>query len=270
MCTASTLWNGENMAGSVKKLFGMVAIMAFVSIAWVFGHAGYGVAAEAGLSHDGDTAQSPPADIQAATLQTSNHVSGPATEQEREQAKQQARERAKDDAERKASERVSHWEGVRVPVFTDSVTGFAIRGFDAVAFFTDGVAKRGQSRFEVYWQDAYWVFANPGNRDAFKQNPEIYAPRFGGYGAVAMGDNALAETSPELFAVEDGNLFLFAGVRQQAAFATDPDYFLERAEIAWREKRGLPPQIEETPQSTSGSEAQATNGGHEKPFVPKL
>jgi YHS domain-containing protein len=175
-------------------------------------------------------------------------------------------------------ERTWHWKGHRVPVYSDNRTGFAIRGFDPVSYFAEGVAKRGVPKYEVFWQGTYWIFANRGNREAFANNPEIYAPQFGGHAAVSLSQGALAESEPELFIVKDGRLYLFAGTRQRTVFGQDPDYFLELAERQWALKRGIDPQeqaaaIAEAASESmidSGSEAQAINPEHEKPFIPKL
>ena len=66
-------------------------------------------------------------------------------------------------------------------------TGLAISGFDPVAYFTDGKALFGRPEFELSLDGAVWRFSNEGNRGAFEQHPEVYAPRFGGYDPVAIG-----------------------------------------------------------------------------------
>ncbi|MEM8877122.1 MAG: YHS domain-containing (seleno)protein [Pseudomonadota bacterium] len=185
---------------------------------------------------------------------------------------------AAEQAAEQAAQLEWHWKGNRVPVYSDNRTGFAIRGFDPVAYFADGAPKRGLPQHEVYWQGAYWIFANPGNRDAFAKNPEIYAPQFGGYAVVSLSHGALAESEPELFVVDQGRLYLFAGTRQQFAFNREPDYFLERAGREWALRRGIDPQEEAEAIAASGSgndtdsgvEPQAINPEHEKPFIPKL
>ena len=183
-----------------------------------------------------------------------------------------------DKAARQAAQLEWHWKGKRVPVYSDNRTGFAIRGFDPVAYFADGAAKRGLPQHEVYWQGAYWIFANPGNRDAFANDPEIYAPQFGGYAVVSLSQGALAESEPELFVIDAGRLYLFAGTRQRFAFSSDPDYFLQRAGHEWALRRGVDPQDEadaiaeagSAKESASGADPQPTNPEHEKPFIPKL
>ena len=59
--------------------------------------------------------------------------------------------------------------------------GVAIKGYDTVAYHTEGRAVKGKSDFAHKWNDAKWYFANSGNRDLFVANPERYAPQYGGY-----------------------------------------------------------------------------------------
>ncbi len=71
-------------------------------------------------------------------------------------------------------------ENHKIPINTDDV-GVAIKGYDTVAYFTDGRAEKGNPEFEALWQDARWHFASAEHRDMFKADPERYAPQYGGY-----------------------------------------------------------------------------------------
>ena len=59
--------------------------------------------------------------------------------------------------------------------------GVAIKGYDTVAYFTDGRAIKGKSVYSHNWNEARWYFSKPENRDLFAAAPERYAPEFGGY-----------------------------------------------------------------------------------------
>ena len=59
--------------------------------------------------------------------------------------------------------------------------GVAIKGYDTVAYFTQGRAMKGKSEFSYDWNDAKWYFATAENRDLFAADPEHYAPKYGGY-----------------------------------------------------------------------------------------
>src|SRR5262245_27675136 len=65
----------------------------------------------------------------------------------------------------------------------------AIKGYDPVAYFTDGKPVRGAAEFEFEWDDRRWRFASAEHRDLFKASPVRYAPQFGHYCAMALALN---------------------------------------------------------------------------------
>lgn len=88
--------------------------------------------------------------------------------------------------------------------------GIAIDGFDAVAYHTEGAAKKGVENLQVTWAGATWYFATFDNRQAFSGDPEKYAPQYGGYDAYGMAINGATQpATPELWTMEDNKLFLF-------------------------------------------------------------
>jgi hypothetical protein len=87
----------------------------------------------------------------------------------------------------------------------------AIKGYDAVAYFTDGKATKGSSDFEYWWDDARWQFATAANRDLFIADPDRYAPQFGGYCTGAVGNGELVPADPNIWAIVDGKLYMSAG-----------------------------------------------------------
>ena len=72
------------------------------------------------------------------------------------------------------------WVRAADPVNT-TLFGVAIKGYDAVAYFTENRAVKGRSEFSHKWNDARWYFASAANRDLFAADPERFAPQYGGY-----------------------------------------------------------------------------------------
>ena len=66
------------------------------------------------------------------------------------------------------------------PVNTDRHS-VAIKGYDTVAYHTEGRAVKGKSKYSHKWNDAKWYFTSAGNKDLFAADPERYAPQYGGY-----------------------------------------------------------------------------------------
>jgi len=59
--------------------------------------------------------------------------------------------------------------------------GFAIKGYDPVAYYTQGKPLKGTETFTYEWMGAEWLFASAEHLDLFKSSPEKYAPQYGGY-----------------------------------------------------------------------------------------
>ncbi len=59
--------------------------------------------------------------------------------------------------------------------------GVAIKGYDTVAYHTEGRAVKGQRKYSHKWNDAKWYFTSAEHRDLFAADPVRYAPQYGGY-----------------------------------------------------------------------------------------
>ena len=59
--------------------------------------------------------------------------------------------------------------------------GVAIKGYDSVAYFTEGRPVKGKKEIEYKWQGAKWRFSSAANREKFAANPAAYAPKYGGF-----------------------------------------------------------------------------------------
>ena len=86
--------------------------------------------------------------------------------------------------------------------------GVAIKGYDPVAYFTDGKAEMGKSTYSYKWNDADWHFVNAEHLKMFKENPDKYAPQYGGFCAYAVTKNACGTTDPTAWKIVDGKLYL--------------------------------------------------------------
>jgi len=84
----------------------------------------------------------------------------------------------------------------------------AIEGYDPVAYFTQNKAVEGNEKYQTKWMDANWRFSTVKNLTLFKENPEKYAPQYGGYCAYAVSQNSVAGIKPELFTIHNSKLYL--------------------------------------------------------------
>ena len=89
----------------------------------------------------------------------------------------------------------------------------AIRGYDPVAYFTDGRAVKGEEAYEFEWLGSHWRFASAEHRAMFAADPERYAPQFGAYCAPSMAAGEKSPSDPEAWAIVDGKLYLGSSKR---------------------------------------------------------
>lgn len=111
-----------------------------------------------------------------------------------------------------------------------------LKGYDAVAYFTDNKAVKGTPTNTYEWDESRYQFSSARNREAFSANPDRYAPQFPGFCTAAMAKGRKAEANPEIFLVVNGKLYTFASLKARDAALADPG-LLARAAKNWEEKK---------------------------------
>jgi len=124
------------------------------------------------------------------------------------------------------------------PMVNADDQGYAIRGYDAVAYFDEGTPREGNAAYTHEWMGATWLFASPEHRDAFAANPEAYAPQFGGYCAYAVAKGHPAQADPRVWAIVDGKLYLNLGEAVQAKWEADRSALIASARNNWPDVLG--------------------------------
>jgi hypothetical protein len=118
-------------------------------------------------------------------------------------------------------------------IVVDRNSGLAISGFDPVAYFTDAKPLPGKGEFEQSVAGAVWRFRSAGNRAAFKADPEVYMPRFGGYDPVGVARGVAVPGNPLLWVIIDERLYLFYSEETKTEFAGDRDRTIAAADRGW-------------------------------------
>jgi YHS domain-containing protein len=112
-------------------------------------------------------------------------------------------------------------------------SGVAINGYDAVAYFTQGVPVKGEDQLSYDWKDASWKFSSAENLAKFKSNPEKYAPQYGGYCAYGMAEGHKASTQPDAWTIVDGKLYFNYNLNVRTSWRKDIPGNIKRAEKNW-------------------------------------
>jgi len=111
--------------------------------------------------------------------------------------------------------------------------GAAIQGYDAVAYFTDNKATKGNPRINSSYDGADYYFVSAEHKALFDANPAKYAPAYGGYCGYAASIDRLSPISPEWFQIEDGRLILQHNKKAFDLFNKDLDGNLVKADQNW-------------------------------------
>ncbi|WP_425091047.1 YHS domain-containing (seleno)protein [Tropicimonas sp. S265A] len=102
------------------------------------------------------------------------------------------------------------------PQFVDD-TGFAVSGYDVVAYFDlpqsevgspQPEAVPGLSSITAEHNGATFAFSTVANRDAFVADPERYVPAFDGHCAYGVAKGGKVPGNPNLWRIVDDTLYL--------------------------------------------------------------
>lgn len=109
----------------------------------------------------------------------------------------------------------------------------AVKGYDVVAYFTDGKPVEGKSDFSYEWGGTTWRFASAEHRDMFKADPGKYAPQYGGFCAWAVSQGYTAKIEPEAWKIVDGKLYLNYSKDVQEQWQQDVPGNITKADTNW-------------------------------------
>jgi len=112
----------------------------------------------------------------------------------------------------------------------------AIKGYDPVAYFTDGTAMKGNENHKLKWLGAYWYFDSEEHKELFAANPQSYAPQYGGHCATGMAVHGglTRDIDPEAWIIIDNKLYLNYSKETQTLL-TEGVVSIEKADTNWIE-----------------------------------
>ena len=108
-----------------------------------------------------------------------------------------------------------------------------LEGYDVVAFFTQGRAVQGSSRYKSRYHGAEYHFANATNKNTFDAEPERYKPQFGAYCSMAMSMGRLEPADVRTWSIVDGRLVVNRNEKAKAMWSMNPRGNLRKADANW-------------------------------------
>jgi YHS domain-containing protein len=117
--------------------------------------------------------------------------------------------------------------------------GVILKGYDAVAYFKQGKALKGNPAIASTHQGVRYLFASAANKADFDRDPAKYVPQYGGFCAYGVANGVLSNTEdPNAFALSKGKLYLCGNQDALKSFKTDIEDNIEKADAYWRELAG--------------------------------
>jgi YHS domain-containing protein len=131
---------------------------------------------------------------------------------------------------------------VALSIWTTDVTaeirlnsdGYAINGFDPVAYFTVGHPVRGRRDLTVTYKGAKYAFSTPENRARFLKNPAKYEPQYGGFCAYGVAYGSKSDIDPEVWEIVDGKLYLLLNAGTKSLWKKQKRSYIRTADKAWK------------------------------------
>ena len=124
---------------------------------------------------------------------------------------------------------VSAFEEINMSYFG----GVALDGYDAVSYFTQSRAVKGNKSYAAAWKGAKWWFSSDANRQRFTDNPEAFAPQYGGYCSNQMSLGNLSDIDTEVWRVIDNKLYLFGHDSGRVRWASETGQRIADADRHW-------------------------------------
>jgi len=119
------------------------------------------------------------------------------------------------------------------PVNKTLLTGKAVKGYDVVAYFTQGKPVEGSSDHEVEWNGATWRFASAEHKNLFAKEPRKYAPQYGGFCAFGVSRGYTVGIEPDAWKIVDGKLYLNYNRDVQVEWMKDIPGYIAKANANW-------------------------------------
>ena len=108
-----------------------------------------------------------------------------------------------------------------------------LKGYDPVAYFTDGRPTQGKPEFEQVFDETRYRFATERHLALFKADPDKYVPQFGGSCAMGLALGRHIEADPTNWLISDGRLYVFSTANAPNEFKADAAA-RRRADENWR------------------------------------
>jgi YHS domain-containing protein len=112
--------------------------------------------------------------------------------------------------------------------------GVALGRLDAMTYFShEQKLMDGDQQKSFVYKGSKFYFITTAHLEAFKADPEHFAPQFGGYDALAASQGNRIAANPRVFILQGGKLYLFKDRDSMRQWKQDVAANIERGNQAW-------------------------------------
>lgn len=125
------------------------------------------------------------------------------------------------------------------PVQID-LQGYALNGYDPVAYFTLNKVVMGNSTYNYVYNEVTYLFSSSTHLALFQKDPEKYIPQYGGYCAYGATFGMKIVSDPANFTIVKDKLYLNVTPKIKKRWDKHPERYIKKANKKWsktREKR---------------------------------
>jgi len=116
---------------------------------------------------------------------------------------------------------------------TTSGVALGVHGFDTVALSTGGSVIHGEATHTIVNDGVAYYFATAEAASLFANDPEKYAPQYGGFCAYAVALGKKFDGDPRFADIVAGKLYLFVNASIFAEYKKDKENILKEADKMW-------------------------------------
>jgi YHS domain-containing protein len=115
-------------------------------------------------------------------------------------------------------------------------TALMLKGFDVVAYHTEGKEAMGSPEFRSVYEGTTFQFKSAQHKALFDASPQKYLPAYGGYCANGLAYGIPWGGDADTWKMIDGKVYIFGGAGSRDAFLVDEKANLALAEKYWNEE----------------------------------
>ena len=123
--------------------------------------------------------------------------------------------------------------GRKKPLVNVDKEGVILKGYDAVAYFKQNKAVKGDPKYSSKYEGATYYFASEEDKAEFDKSPAKYAPQYGGFCAYSMSKRRIADIDPNQFFIYKDKLYVCTTAAALKEFSEKPEPHIQAADKNW-------------------------------------